>query len=308
MKFETLNSELQLFVGDASDAEARVYATLPRAGLADDAQLTGELVGPQCRYSKTLPARVRFVDRGPGPTLLAEAVVPDPCFWTPELPFMYSAELRLSGADAAENGLAPAPAVVRRPFGIRRLGVHRTSIYLDAKRFVFRGVHLDAPKIEDLKAAREATSALYLEKPSDAFLQEASEEGVFLAVHFGKKTSQDKLIAELARIAKWPAMAIAVLNHDVLAGKELRLAARTMLLAQRITGADASATSLSSWAHLLWCVAGREEAAIISPPRILPVIVCRPAAEAATIAERRRNCDHLQADLVPLGDFAGYLT
>ncbi|MEX2142064.1 MAG: hypothetical protein WD894_22550 [Pirellulales bacterium] len=303
-----MNLEPQLFIGDASDAEARVYATLPRAGLADDAQLIGELIGPHCRYSKTLPARIRFVDRGPGPTLLAEAVVPDPCFWTPELPFMYSVELRLAGAVAAENEIAPAPPAMRRPFGIRRLGVHGTSIYLDAKRFVLRGVHLDAPKIEDLKAAREAASALYIEEPSEAFLQEASEEGVLLVVRLGEMGAQGKLAMELARLGRWPAVAIAVLNDEVPAGKEIRLSARSMLLAQRLnSGAATPPASIAPWAHVLWWEIGPTESAIVQPPH-MPVVAYRPTAEPAAIAQRRRNCDHLQADLAPLGDFAGYFT
>jgi hypothetical protein len=299
--------DLQLFVGDASDAEARVYATLPHAGLPDSALLTGELVGPHCRYSKTLPARIRFIDRGPGPTVLAEAVVPDPCFWTPELPFMYSAELRLETPDVLGEETATVPAVVRRPFGIRRLGVHGTSIYLDAKRFVFRGVHVDTPKIEDLTAAREAASALYIEAASDAFLQEASEEGVLLVVRVGKKTPQDKLISELTRIGRWPAVAVVVLNDDVPAGKELRLAVRNTLLAQRFTDA-ATAAEPRPWADLLWCEIAQSESPIGHAPASLPLVVYRSLSETGTIAQRRKSCDRLQADLVPLGDFAGYFT
>jgi hypothetical protein len=302
-----LERDLQLFIGDASDAEARVYATLPRGDLLHDAQLTGELIGPHCRYSKTLPARIRFIDRGPGPTLLAEAVVADPCFWTPELPFMYSAELRLSGADAAGNPIAPVPAVQSRLCGIRRLGVHGTSIYLDAKRIVVRGIHIDTPRIEDLKAAREAASALYLEEPSDAFLQEASEEGALLAVGLGERMPQDKLIAELVRLGRWPAVALVVLDSDVPVGKELRLAVRNTLLAQRVAGAQVLPVGFCPWAHLLWWHVDIPVTAVTALPRHdLPIIVYRPRTKTATIFELRRACDRLQADVALLGDFAGY--
>ena len=63
-----MNFNPTIFAGDSSDALARVYAALPRTGLPDDARLEGELVGPYCRHSQTLPARIRFLDRGPGPT------------------------------------------------------------------------------------------------------------------------------------------------------------------------------------------------------------------------------------------------
>ena len=284
----------------------RVNQIGPGAGtddeVADHAQLTGELVGPHCRYSKTLPARIRFLDRGPGPTLLAEAVVPDPCFWTPDLPFIYSAEVRLSTAGDAGCDLA----MVRRPLGIRRLGIEGTSIYLDAKRSVLRGVHVDAPRTEDLKAAREAASALYVENANDAIIREASEVGVLLAVRLGK-TPKDKVIAELARMGRSPAVAIVVLNDDVPAGKELRLAARNTLLAQRLTTDAASdPASIAPWAHVLWWEISTAES-IVRPPH-MPVVVYRAAAQAASIAQRRRLCDQLQADTAPLADFAGYFT
>lgn len=294
---------VQLFFGDANDAEARLYASLAREGLSADAHLSGELVGPFCRYSDTLPARIRFSDRGPGPTLLAEAVVPHPCFWTPELPFMYRVTVRLSNTSGALTTIAN-----ERPFGIRRLGVQGTSIYLDAKRFVLRGIQLDSPNVGDLKAAREAASALYLDDPNDVILEEASEEGVLLAVRLGDNTAEEKLIAEVARVGRWPAVAVVVLDGDVPACKDLQRAARNTLLAQRVTSGELSATSLRPWADLLWWEVSRVEAAIVCPSHNLPLIVYRPAAEAATIAERRLNCDRLQAELAPLGDFAGYFT
>ena len=300
-----MNPQLQLFVGEASDAEARVYAVLPRAGLPDDVQLAGELVGPYCRYSQTLPARIRFVDRGPGAALLAEAVVPDPCFWTPELPFMYSAELRLSTADTGRNATVE-PTVVQRPFGIRRLGVQGDSIYLDAKRFVMRGVRHDAPTIEEIKAAREAASALYIELANDQTLQAASEEGVLLAVRIANTGTQDNLITELSSVGRWPATAVVVLDPEPAAGKGLRLAARNTLLAQRFIAAEISTATISPWAHLVWRELEPGQVPTGRLPHDLPVVVFCPDSDQAGILEKRRNCDHLQAHLAPLADFAGY--
>src|SRR3954454_8553352 len=85
---------LELFFGDASDAHARVYAqfqTPDRDGLT----LAGRLRGPTCAYAHTLQTTLQFVDRGPGPSLLAEAYVLEPSFWTPDLPHLYRAELDL---------------------------------------------------------------------------------------------------------------------------------------------------------------------------------------------------------------------
>jgi hypothetical protein len=289
-----LNLEPSIFSGDSSDALARVYAALPRDGLPDNARLEGELVGPYCRHSQTLPARIRFLDRGPGTTLLAEAIVPDPCFWTPELPFMYSAELHATQQDKTI-------AAIKRPFGIRRLGVQGTSLFLGARRFVLRGVRSDAPHLEDLPLAREAGSALFVADPSDQFLQEASEEGVWLAVEL--RSSQRS--AELAHLGRWPGVAIVVLDGDVPAGKELRQGARNTLLAQRIAAGTSFARA--SWAHLLWWQIDATTIPAAATAHNLPIIAYRRTANNATINEARRACDRLQADLAPLGDFAGYV-
>src|SRR6516225_4867325 len=123
-----------LFFGEANEAEARVYARLPSAVPLDGYQLTGRLIGPECCFAKTLPATIPFVDRGPGNGLLTEAIVPDPCFWTPELPFLYRAIVEVCFSrsvvrpvitaerdDRTGEGMTPR-LLIDRLFGIRRLG------------------------------------------------------------------------------------------------------------------------------------------------------------------------------------------
>jgi hypothetical protein len=296
-----------LFAGDSSDALARVYAVLPRAGLPEGAQLEGELVGPYCRSSQTLPARIRFIDRGPGPSLLAEAIVPDPCFWTPELPFLYKVELRAVAGEKPDGVITVAAG---RLFGIRRLGVEKASIRLDARRFVPRGVYRECVGIADLKQARETTSALFVVDPSEDVLKEASEDGVLLAVRLRAPDSFTKgrvglLQSELARLGRCPAVAVVVLDGDVAAGNELRLTARGTLLAQHVASAD-SLFDPAPWAHLFWWQIDAGTAPAETPPQDMPIIVYRPAPENATIEEGRSACDRLQAELAPVGDFAGY--
>jgi hypothetical protein len=290
-----LNLEPSVFAGDSNDALARVYAALPRAGLPEGARLEGELIGPYCRHSQTLPARIRFVDRGPGPTLLLEATVPDPCFWTPELPFIYSLKLRAILGD--ETIVA-----IRQPLGIRRLGIQGTSLFLDAKRFVLRGVRREAPRLADLALAREAASALFVADPSDQFLKEASEEGVWLAVEL----RSGQLTAEIARVGRWPAVAVVVLDCNLSASKELRQAARNTLFAENVV-VSGPAFKPAPWSHLLWCPIGNG-----ATPAVvygdMPIIAYRPTSENATIELGRRACDRLQADLATLGDYAGYFT
>src|SRR3954471_17984228 len=89
---------LELFFGDANPAETRVYARCATGSLKagqQRPQITGILTGPFCEYAQTLAATIPFVDAGPGKSSLAQAIVPDPCFWTPELPYLYRAHLEL---------------------------------------------------------------------------------------------------------------------------------------------------------------------------------------------------------------------
>jgi hypothetical protein len=80
---------LELFFGEATDAEARVYARLPEDGPLDGWEISGTLTGPECRFAQTLRATFSFRDLGPGQGLLAEAIATEPCFWAPDLPFLY---------------------------------------------------------------------------------------------------------------------------------------------------------------------------------------------------------------------------
>jgi hypothetical protein len=227
--------------------------------------------------------------------LLSEATVPDPCFWTPELPFMYSVELSAVHGDETI-------ATIKRPLGICRLGVHGKSLYLDAKRFVFRGVRIEPAAIDDLVTAKQTASALFVTDPSDTFLQEASEEGVLLAVEL--PVSQPA--AELTRLGRWPAVAVVVLEGGISAGKELRLAARNTLLAQQVNQSG-RVSAPTPWAHLLWWQIENESIPAPTLADNMPIIAYRPTSKNATIEESRRACDRLQADLAPLGDFAGYV-
>src|SRR5262245_28286526 len=96
-----LLSELEVFFGDASTAEARVYARMVACHDASDCRLSGAVIGPQCDYARTLSTTVPLVDirqistKHGANVLLAEAIVPDPCFWSAEVPLLYLVEVEL---------------------------------------------------------------------------------------------------------------------------------------------------------------------------------------------------------------------
>src|SRR5689334_19006876 len=129
-------TNLDVFYGDLTVAQGYVYARLPRP--LDDAglSLAGYVRGPRCLLAETLPVSTSLVDLGAGPTLLARALIPDPCFWSPDLPAIYDVVVELRrGSETI--------ATERREIGLRALGVRGRCFYLDGKKWVLRGV-LDA--------------------------------------------------------------------------------------------------------------------------------------------------------------------
>jgi hypothetical protein len=87
---------IEILVGDVNDVYARVYARY----LGEDAErieLSGTLRGPICESARTLPANIAFRDAGkPGQV---EALIPDPCTWSPDLPHLYQADVTARHGD-----------------------------------------------------------------------------------------------------------------------------------------------------------------------------------------------------------------
>lgn len=90
------SGKIEIEVGDVSNMEARVVArfrpTADESGETELIVLRGVLRGPYCERAKTLPAEYAFraLERDVG---IAEAVVPDPCLWSAELPHLYHVEI-----------------------------------------------------------------------------------------------------------------------------------------------------------------------------------------------------------------------
>jgi hypothetical protein len=110
-----MKSEIEITIGDVTDIEARVIARY--LGPSADIRLQGTLRGPFCERARTLPAEMVFHKAG-NATLTAEAIVPDPCMWTPEMPHLYQADLEaVSGGEIV--------AEYHGPVGLRRLAPRR---------------------------------------------------------------------------------------------------------------------------------------------------------------------------------------
>jgi hypothetical protein len=293
--------QLEIFFGDANNAEARIYARLPRDAAPAVAKLAGRVVGPQCAYASTLSATIRMNPKRPqieaDTDLLAEAIVPDPCFWSPELPFLYRVEVELR--QGAELLASAAHAL-----GIRPLGARGRKLMLEGKPWVVRGVEQSALPPAELSQWRAADTAMVVEAPSDELCAKASRLGAWLLARIDGDAIH--LAAELHRLARWPCVAMILLE----AGAELPEAVvrrpRNVLLAQHF--GPGVAVSPAAWAEAIVCEAADPSLiASRSAGASLPIIAQQAGQWHDDLSAARRACDDLQRALAGHGEFAGYL-
>ncbi len=295
------DERLELFFGGASNAVAHVYARVREVEADGRCTLSGSLSGPECQYAQTLPARFDFVDRGPGASILAAATVPDPCYWTPQMPHLYRATVSLM-----RDGKVVGSAV--RVVGMRRLGAVGRDLRFDNQRWVVRGIALDAARsLEALTACHGASAALVVHEPSDELCQRASCAGVLLVAQLNQGN-----IAAIRHLSRWPAVGIIVLRSaDPATDQALNALGRVCVLAQRF-GPEENVVP-QRWAQVAVVDVGDLQSL---PQRIagadLPLIAHRPWNAAKEIEPARAECDRLQRDLAASGalagaDWAGYV-
>jgi hypothetical protein len=290
-------SDLDVFYGDLTANRAYVYARLPRP--ADDAglTLTGFIRGPRCLHAETLPLTAKLVDLGPGATVLARALVPEPCFWSPDLPAIYDVTVNLlrgSEIIATEN----------REIGLRALGVRDRNLFLEGKRWVLRGVTVSSA-IATLPRAWHETSAAYVaEQAGHEQLAEASQFGAIVVV---RVDGVDEHIAPaLRRLALHPAVALAVIENQLPGNFQHAAIAPNLLLAQRLE--NGATFTPQPWAHAIWADAD-DTRALKTLLRAIdrPIIAVRRLTSPLPLDQARAACDLLQRDLAPIGQFAGYI-
>jgi hypothetical protein len=267
---------------------------LPEGAAPPGAVLTGDVRGPACRFAQTLQASVGFLQHASGPGLLAEALLPDPCYWSPELPFTYQARLALAAPGRPTE-------THERLIGIRPLGARGTRLYYQGRGWTPRLVRLPGISASELPAWRGETLLLRVPSPADDVCREATLLGVMLVAELPNDAF---LPDELARLARWPAVAIALVPPGTDLSKAVRTNARNLLLAASVGPGEA--LKVPEGAHLLlvdWD--GRDET-LANLPTMRPTLVARTAARAASPAAARAACDQLQRDLAGRAEAAGF--
>jgi hypothetical protein len=285
-------SELDVFYGDLSSARAYVYARLPRS--ADDAGLTlsGHVRGPRCLHAQTLPAIFPLMDLGPGPTLLARAVVPEPTFWSPDLPAIYDVTVHVQhGSEIVASRHAE--------IGLKAFGVRGQDFFLEGKRVVLRGVRTSSTTATLPRDWHAAAAAFVADEADFDHLTEASQWGALSVVAI--KIDDQQAIKQIRELAQFPAVAIVAVVGSLPEGFSKVSLAPNLLLAQFI---GAERVEPRPWADVLLVDAANASLAARWPR---PVIVTRFLRERSDLPAARLACDALQRELAPSGQFAGYI-
>ena len=304
-------------LGPCDDMRAEVFVRA--VGATADAgtrwpRLAGTLVGPECRWATTLPATARLVDLGPPPdgaalTLVARAVLTEPAFWTPDLPNLYRLEARV------EHGAEVAAAFSRR-IGLRRLGAKGRSFLLDGRRWVPRGVRVEAAAF-DPRSLRDQAATACVVNPDDALCTRADVEGVAVIAMLYEASSPDAAAAQIAGWANHPAVVMALLPAGTPAavaeaiGAAVRGGKGTLQLGWIVDGAapPPGVPAGIDWLNVTVGRDGLPHAAWRDAAPPLPLVACGGVGGRAA-------CDALQARLAawllagaerPPWDWAGYL-
>jgi len=288
--------QLDVFYGELTVNRACIYARLPRPDEGDGWSLAGQVRGPRCLHAQTLPVSAKLVDQGPGPTLLARAILPDPCFWWPDLPAIYDVTIELRrGTEVV--------ATARRELGLRSLGVRGRNLMLNGKRWVLRGVSAHSTTERLPRVWHEASAAYVCDDSDPEPLAEASQWGALSVVLFDQPA--DQTASHLRELSRYPGVAIAVVLGPLPADFRKSHVAPNLLLAQWI-GLD-NFFHVESWADLLFVTADGPDHLHEAGAAEKPVVITRYLEPPVGLIEARAACDILQRDLAPLGQFAGYI-
>ncbi len=308
--------EWNVYLGEATDCEARLYVQLGGVPSEEgpgekELNLAATIGGPRCRFARTLPATIALRQLPGGPPVLAEATVPDPCFWSPELPFLYTVRAEMKrGSEVV--------AQLDRTIGLRRLGGWGQNLMLNGRRIVLRGgvVH-EGGSLPDLTACREATTSLLVDWPDDACCREAADAGVLLIARLsahgaaGQTASRDDIAAAIRRHAQCPAVVGVVVPPEIYDAEDVPPGGGRPLIGICLSGAECDPARIPAAAELV-CLSSESltelQIAVAAVTRgvAVPVMAVHRSNAAQPAAELRRAAERLQRSLIASGDLAGY--
>lgn len=280
--------QLDLFTGEVNENIAHVYARLPRTHT--NQKITGRIRGPFNQFAQTLPANASFRDLGPGDTVLARAVVTDPCTWSPDSPALYQVKIETDVQSKQILNVVYGSEL----FGIRRFSAQGQDLSLDGKRWVVRGI-ANLEQACEFTEWREHAAVRVMSGFDNRWAANAAKSGVAVIVELDHAQAE-----ELQFIANFPCVMIVIMSEPP--PENVKTLVPNLLLAQRVPPEQTPAV----WADVAWVAINKEFPSTDLLHWNIPVVIER-SGHYSSISEARTACDQLQADLAPLGQFAGYV-
>ena len=301
-----LTQHLELFFGECTAAVGRIYARLPGEAVAGGAtqpiqrfRLSGTIAGPQSRYAHTLSANIPLNARASNEAWLLEGAVPDPCFWTPDEPYLYQVTCQLSEASDSGDTTAEQASIA---FGFRPLGARGSSLYLAGKRWVPRGWIGESAIATGVTGAHQAVVAIGSSTGwSEALLADAAAVGALAVQLVSHEIDAAQLQATM--LGHQPAVGLVAFdaNHT---SPNSHYKYGNAVLAQWLR--QPPPWQLAPWAQAIVVELSDIDTLTAARQLQLPVIVYRPHTSAQTASQARSACDQLQREASAYGDFAGY--
>lgn len=300
IELATMQDPLDIILGDATPLQARVYVRLPLDAYAHGT-IDGTVSGPKCTTSRMLPADFVIRDCGDGPTKLGEATIPDPCYWSLDVPALYDVQVNWRVGTEIR-------ASWRRTIGLKRFGTRSRSWYFNGERWVLRGVSRSNDSDTPWSEWRAASAVCVCESISEEAGKQASAAGVPLVAWLGRAMDeQPSRLVEVRRLARIPAVLAVIVPWPWPKSEDVEECRRAGIgiwwIAETQTGSESP-----RWADALLVHAEQAMSADAIPDaRSLPIVAFRPLTTSGSIERARAACDELQRDLAPRGDFAGYV-
>jgi hypothetical protein len=268
--------------GPTTPQDVTLHLQLPTA-IAPTDIIQAQIVGPFCEFANTLSAKIKFKPDRISNQLTAR--VPDPCFWTANLPFLY--RVNFDYRDSTGETRSEIKTI-----GLRRQEWRGPSLFIDGQRTVWRGIEWSATWGEPAWAElRNTRTSLIVNNRDFSWFSQANRYGVpllWLPQQDGTPSFTGNFLQEQPAInlipddlyqEPWPQQLLtAQLGHQ-----DLRLATASIITEAEL---QAQPTLLKS---------------------LRPCLVLRTGSTATNWEERRRECDALQAATATYGDCAGYL-
>jgi len=290
----------RLFYANLNSVRVSVYAMLVgEYPWSDGWRVEGNIYGPGCTLSDTLPARIPLKDLGDGSSLLSSAVVPDPCPWSAELPATYEMTTHVT----QNNEIVQSE---QQLIGFKTLAAKANKLELTdlngfTKRWVLRAAAgtVDSALSDDGEECRALRLSRLVRNPSATDCQRATRDGLWIVAMLD--STGTNLQDRLDSLTRWPCVACCVLP----ASTELTSTQSNehLLLAAHVT----EEAQVPDWADLVIAEVNDPHAFnnrwAISP---IPVVALRQS-QYNNDRKAREKCSALQASLAPHTDYAGYI-